>query len=160
VLVLVPLIANLDLPSDPNRMTYRIATREIATIARRLEEYKFDCGQYPNVRDGLTALAVDNGVDGWQGPYLYEAPIDPWGRPYLYFFSKQRPEIVSYGVDGQPGGTSFNADISSEGLNFAMPESPYERRIRREFIMSWLAAWIALIGSMLVLKKSCTSSWS
>ncbi|HTS50589.1 MAG TPA: type II secretion system protein GspG [Bryobacteraceae bacterium] len=133
-------------------MAYWIATREVAAIVRALEEYKFDCGEYPNVRDGLTALVVDNGIDGWQGPYLDKAPVDPWGRPYSYFFSKQRPEIASYGVDGQPGGTSFNADISSESLNFAMPESAYERRIRLRFTRCWLAAWLALIGSALVLK--------
>jgi general secretion pathway protein G len=40
-------------------------------------------------------------------------PLDPWGKPYLYRTPGEKSEIelVSYGKDGQPGGTGENADI-------------------------------------------------
>ena len=52
----------------------------------------------------------------WSGPYLSKAlPADPWGHAYLY----RQPgdagrdyELVSYGKDGQRGGSGENADIS------------------------------------------------
>ena len=53
----------------------------------------------------------------WNGPYLEKAvPLDPWGRPYLYRAPGGQGDfdIVSYGKDGQPGGTGDAADISSQ----------------------------------------------
>ena len=52
----------------------------------------------------------------WAGPYLRkEVPLDPWGKPYLYKVpgEKFEFELLSYGRDGQPGGSGENADIAS-----------------------------------------------
>ena len=52
----------------------------------------------------------------WNGPYLKKGvPLDPWGHAYQYRSpgSKGEYEIVSFGKDGQPGGSGDNADISS-----------------------------------------------
>ena len=46
-------------------------------------------------------------------------PKDPWGNPYYYVSPTQDGkdfEIVSYGADGELGGTGKNADISSTDL--------------------------------------------
>jgi general secretion pathway protein G len=43
-------------------------------------------------------------------------PRDPWSREYIYIFPGthgERPDIVSYGTDGKPGGSDQNADIES-----------------------------------------------
>ena len=52
----------------------------------------------------------------WNGPYLKKAvPLDPWGKAYLYKVPGQKGdfELVSYGKDGQPGGSGEDADIAN-----------------------------------------------
>jgi general secretion pathway protein G len=84
-----------------------------------LERYKHDVGSYPTTEQGLQALRFKpDGVDRWNGPYLEgDIPNDPWGHPYIYKFpgkTPSKPEIISYGADGVPGGRGANADIVSE----------------------------------------------
>jgi general secretion pathway protein G len=66
----------------------------------------------------LQALrTAPQGVNNWQGPYLErELPLDPWSRPYIYHYPSEQgdePEIISYGADGQSGGSGGDADIVS-----------------------------------------------
>jgi general secretion pathway protein G len=52
----------------------------------------------------------------WSGPYLQKkVPLDPWGKPYLYKQPGEHGEydLLTYGKDGQPGGTGENSDITS-----------------------------------------------
>ena len=52
----------------------------------------------------------------WNGPYLRKAvPLDPWGKPYVYKQpgAKGDFDLLSYGKDGQPGGSGENADITN-----------------------------------------------
>ena len=55
--------------------------------------------------------------DQWRGPYLKQKklPRDPWGRPYIYRSPGEHGayDIISYGADGQQGGTGTAADIES-----------------------------------------------
>ena len=142
---------------DRNRGRYLIATSEVEVIAEALEHYRADCGEYPSSAEGLNGLIVDDGVDGWQGPYLKtprEKLIDPWGRLFVYSLSAGAPEILSFGADGEPGGRFFNTDISSRNPRYSMPESPYERRLRLKLIATWIGAWLGLIGSISVLRKA------
>ena len=57
------------------------------------------------------------GLTAWNGPYLKggNVPNDPWGKAYIYRSPAERSayEIVSYGADGQEGGTGTSADIST-----------------------------------------------
>ena len=57
------------------------------------------------------------GVSSWSGPYLKgdAIPKDPWGHQYVYRSPGQRGpyDILSYGADGQEGGTGAAADITS-----------------------------------------------
>lgn len=152
--ILATTLGEADLRRDPSRMRYWVATRDAEAIAKTLDRYKTDCGVYPDTRKGLNALLFDDGSTGWNGPYLTRPPVDRWGRPYLYFLSDGSPEIVSYAADGKPGGAFFNADISSRHLQYSMPESPYERRIRLEFLGWWVGAWLWLIGSAFVFSKT------
>jgi general secretion pathway protein G len=51
----------------------------------------------------------------WQ-PYVESADalLDPWGHPYILRVPGEKNfdfDVVSYGADGQPGGTDENADI-------------------------------------------------
>lgn len=94
------------------------AKQQIAAYQLALGQYKLDTGTYPPTEQGLNALRQQPpGVEQWHGPYLEKdvAP-DPWSHPYLYKFPGDHgdePDIISYGSDGQPGGTGTDADIDS-----------------------------------------------
>ncbi|HET7159426.1 MAG TPA: type II secretion system major pseudopilin GspG, partial [Burkholderiales bacterium] len=72
---------------------------------------------YPNNELGLNALVQrPPNEPRWNGPYLRKnVPLDPWGRPYLYKIPGEKGEydLISYGKDGQPGGTGENADLTN-----------------------------------------------
>jgi general secretion pathway protein G len=43
-------------------------------------------------------------------------PLDPWGKPYIYRYPGAQGDdydLLSYGKDGQPGGTGEDADLSN-----------------------------------------------
>ena len=43
-----------------------------------------------------------------------DIPLDPWGKAYIYKTPGDNGNlytIMSYGLDGQPGGTDENADV-------------------------------------------------
>jgi general secretion pathway protein G len=45
-----------------------------------------------------------------------DVPKDPWGHPYVYVMPGAHNndfDLMSYGKDGQPGGTGENADIGN-----------------------------------------------
>ena len=55
-------------------------------------------------------------TEKWDGPYIKPAvPKDPWGNDYVYTSPGEHGDfdLVSYGADGQPGGTGENADITN-----------------------------------------------
>ena len=68
--------------------------------------------------DALEKALVDRpqSEPKWNGPYLRKAvPLDPWGKAYMYRIPGEKTdfELLSYGRDGQPGGSGENADISN-----------------------------------------------
>jgi len=92
------------------------ARAQIDALEKALDQYRLDTGAYPNAEVGLGALlARPNNEPKWAGPYLKKAvPPDPWGRPYLYRPTGNGFAIISYGKDGQPGGSGENADITNQ----------------------------------------------
>ena len=104
--------------------------RESKVKAARIQEQSFqsaldlfylDAGRFPSSAEGLTALVRPTpGVAAWNGPYLKggSVPNDPWNHPYVYRSPGERGpyDIVSYGSDGQEGGSGVAADISLENL--------------------------------------------
>ena len=94
------------------------AKQQIASYQLALGQYKLDTGTYPPTEQGLNALRQQPaGVEQWHGPYLEkDVPVDPWSHPYVYKFPGDHgdePDIISYGADGQPGGSGNDADIVS-----------------------------------------------
>ena len=96
------------------------AKQQISDIQLALGQYKLDTGIFPTQEQGLTALRQQpGGVEQWHGPYLVkDLGNDPLrrGHPYAYKYPGDHgdePDIVSYGADGQPGGTDLNADVVS-----------------------------------------------
>jgi general secretion pathway protein G len=121
VITIIALIMSLVGPRVLNYLTeskVKSARIQIQSFSIALDLLFLDTGRYPSSAEGLTALVKPtSGMPGWNGPYLKGAnvPNDPWGKPYLYRSPAERSvyEIVSYGADGQEGGTGTAADIST-----------------------------------------------
>ena len=121
VITIIALIMGLIGPRVLNYLTEskaKAAKIQIESLASALDLYFLDAGRYPNTSEGLSALIQHPaGTNGWNGPYLRgnAVPNDPWGRPYVYRSPGQHGpyDIISYGADGQEGGTGAGADIGS-----------------------------------------------
>jgi len=81
------------------------------TFETALEIYYMNNGQYPTTEEGLQKLVTDGLIKNTK-----DALIDPWKKPYNYRYPgiySDKPEIWSYGADGQEGGEGENADITN-----------------------------------------------
>ncbi|MGJ4949939.1 type II secretion system major pseudopilin GspG [Bradyrhizobium sp. HKCCYLS20291] len=101
-----------------NDSRVKTARIQIQSLASSLDLFFLDTGRYPTTSEGLAALVRPAAnIPGWSGPYLKggNVPSDPWSHPYAYRSPGQRApyDIVSFGSDGQEGGTDLAADISS-----------------------------------------------
>lgn len=120
VMLIIGLLAGYVAPrffSQVGKSEKKIARAQIAAFEKALDQYRLDTGHYPSTEQGLAALNERPANEPkWAGPYLQKAvPTDPWGRPYQY----RQPgshgdyDIVSYGKDGQPGGSDDNEDLGN-----------------------------------------------
>jgi len=92
------------------------AKTQIELLGQALDQFRLDTGRYPTTAEGLDALVSDPGLPNWDGPYLKKSvPNDPWGRPYNYESPGTHGDydLLSYGVDGSPGGEDENKDLTS-----------------------------------------------
>ncbi|MCA1414403.1 MULTISPECIES: type II secretion system major pseudopilin GspG [Bradyrhizobium] len=94
----------------------KAAKIQLQSFASALDLFYLDAGRYPTASEGLRALASrPAGITAWNGPYLRGGaiPADPWNTPYVYRSPGERGpyEIISYGADGQEGGSGTAADI-------------------------------------------------
>lgn len=120
VIVIIGLLASYVGPkylSQLGKSEVTVAKAQIEAFQRALDAFRVDMGRYPNTEEGLAALMVKPAsATKWNGPYLLkDVPNDPWGHEFVYRFpgSKHDVDILSYGRDGQPGGTDQDADISN-----------------------------------------------
>lgn len=95
------------------------AKADISQLESALQDYRLSNGTFPSTEDGLAALTTQpSDASDWKGPYIeHNVPNDPWDHPYVYQSpgpNGQDYVIISYGSDGQPGGTGAAADISSD----------------------------------------------
>ena len=121
VITIIALIMSLVGPRVLNYLTeskVKAAKIQIQSLSSALDLLYLDTGRYPSSAEGLSTLVKPTGaMQGWNGPYLKggSVPNDPWGKPYVYRSPTERAkyEILSYGSDGQEGGTGTAADIAS-----------------------------------------------
>jgi general secretion pathway protein G len=124
MLVVVSIIALFAALVAPSMFTQGDKARVVAArvqinnFEQALTQYKLSTGMFPTTEQGLEALRTKPAnLNQWEGPYLRkEIPKDPWGHDYLYKYPGEHgdePDIISYGLDGQPGGDGLNADIVS-----------------------------------------------
>src|SRR5262245_12484934 len=87
----------------------RSAQVQVDTLSNDCMRYQADMFSFPpSLAELRTAPAAQN-ADKWAGPYTgKEVGADPWGNPYQYQYpgsryGQERPDIWSYGPDGQNG---------------------------------------------------------
>jgi general secretion pathway protein G len=118
VMIIIGLLAALVGP----RLFGKVGTAKLKTAKAQIELFgtaldalRLDVGRYPTSEEGLKALREKpSGMENWKGPYLpKEIPLDPWGKPYIYKSPGEHEEydLISYGLDGAPGGEGENEDV-------------------------------------------------
>jgi general secretion pathway protein G len=130
VITIIGLIMGLIGPRVLNYLSeskVKAAKIQLQSFGSALDLFYLDAGRFPSTQEGLTALVQPtSGVAAWNGPYLKggNVPSDPWNHLYIYRSPGERSayEIMSYGSDGQEGGTGIAADISTENLTSAKNE--------------------------------------
>jgi general secretion pathway protein G len=123
VIVILGVLAALIVPnviSRPDEARATVAKSDIAAIMSALKLYRLDNQRYPTGEQGLAALVAKPEQPpvppNWKpGGYLEKLPKDPWGRPYVYLNPGVRGEVevMSFGADGQAGGSGPDSDIGS-----------------------------------------------
>jgi len=108
--------------SRPGEARQVKARLDIQNLENALKLYKLDNGIYPTTEQGLQAL-VEQPETGavpkkWKsGGYLEKGkvPKDPWGNDFVYLSPglKSDFDIISYGLDGVPGGEEENKDVNN-----------------------------------------------
>ena len=106
-------------PGEARQVKARL---DIQNLETALKLYKLDTGMYPNTDQGLQALVekpeTGNVPKKWKdGGYLEKSrvPKDPWGNEFIFLSPglKGDFDIISYGLDGIPGGEKENKDINN-----------------------------------------------
>lgn len=126
ILVVVVIIAILATLVAPNVFQHVGSAREttarsqVEMLGVALDAYRLHVGRYPTSQEGLTALweRPAGAASTWRGPYLRKAvPLDPWGNAYAFLSpgteNRDGYDLVSFGSDGERGGTGAAADITS-----------------------------------------------
>jgi general secretion pathway protein G len=125
VITIIGLIMGLIGPRVLNYLSeskVKAARIQLQSFASALDLYYLDAGRFPSSAEGLAALVQRTpGVAAWNGPYLKggNVPSDPWSHNYIYRAPGEHGpyDIVSYGSDGQEGGSGVAADISLESAS-------------------------------------------
>jgi general secretion pathway protein G len=120
VVVILGLLATIVMPkilSRPEQARRVKAKVDVRSIQSALAYFKTDTGRFPTTSQGLDALVANPGVQGYNADgYLERVPVDPWGNRYVYIspgINSKDYDLLSYGKDGEPGGTGDDADIES-----------------------------------------------
>jgi general secretion pathway protein G len=120
VITIIGLIMGLIGPRVLNYLSeskVKAAKIQLQSFAGALDLFYLDAGRFPSTSEGLAALVKQTpGVSTWNGPYLRggNVPNDPWNHIYVYRSPGEHGpyDIMSYGADGQEGGSGVAADIS------------------------------------------------
>lgn len=120
VMVIIGLLAGYVGPryfAQIGKSEIKTVRAQIDSFGKALDQYRLDTGHYPASEQGLASLMARPANEAkWAGPYLVKAvPLDPWGNAYIYRNPGEHGEydLLSYGKDGQPGGSDEAADIGN-----------------------------------------------
>jgi general secretion pathway protein G len=115
ILGLLAVTLTVGIAGKMGKAKQEICKVQIAQIVNQLQLFQMERRALP-ATGSLSALSADPRA-AW---YVEPAKLnDPWGAAYLFLVpgpDGQPFEVVSYGADGQPGGTGDAADVSSARL--------------------------------------------
>ena len=120
-MVIIGLLAGFVAPryfSQVGKSQVKAAKAQVDALDKAIEQFRLDMNRLPTTEEGLAVLnAAPANEPNWAGPYLKkDVPKDSWGHPYVYLAPGTHNndfDLMSYGKDGQPGGTGENADIGN-----------------------------------------------
>lgn len=127
IITILASVVGYNLMKEPGKAKVAAAKATITILKTNLQRYRLDHDRLPTQEQGLQALCTKPDrppvPEAYpEGGYLdsMQVPLDPWKREYVYLSPGPNGEpflIVSYGADGEEGGTDENADITSNDLN-------------------------------------------
>ena len=121
VIMILGVLAALIVPrvmTRPDEARAIAARQDIAQIMQQMRLYRLDNSRYPTSEQGIAALVTrpssGPAPTNWKS-YLDKVPNDPWGKPYVYKIPGEKGDydLLSFGKDGQPGGTGEDADLTN-----------------------------------------------
>jgi general secretion pathway protein G len=123
VILIIGVLAAVIAPRLLNRVGQAKSTAaaaNAASLANQVRLMSADCGGALPPDTSIRALwECPSGIDktAWKGPYVDNADAlnDPWGNPFILVIPGKKNidfDVVSYGSDGQPGGTGEAADVT------------------------------------------------
>ena len=126
VIAIISLLAGVVLLNIAPQMglgSQAAAKAQIQVLSSAATTFRMAHGRFPTQQQGLEALVRKPAEEPVpqnypEGGYLNgrTVPPDPWKRPYIYLCpgrQNENFEILSYGADGEPGGSGADADLSS-----------------------------------------------
>ena len=119
VIAIIALLATIVTPmyfKHVKKARVNTAKTQISLLEQSVMDYQLDTGRLPQSLNDLIANA--SSAPKWDGPYIRAEtiPKDPWGNKYVYTVPGNHGgsfDIISYGADGQPGGTGDNTDLGN-----------------------------------------------
>ncbi len=126
IITVLATFVGVQLFREPHKARIAAVTAQMKAFETALRMYRMDNGMIPTQEQGLDALCaspqrppVPRGYPA--GGYLEKPvlPRDPWGNDYVYLSPGRNGEpfeILSYGLDGEPGGEGEASDISSSDI--------------------------------------------
>lgn len=126
VIVILGILASIVVPrflDEPHKARVVKAKMQIQGLSTAAKRFYLDNGYYPSTEQGMQAL-VTKPTTGRvpkqypNGGYIGKIPKDPWGNDYVYLApgSHDSFDIISFGSDGEEGGTNDGSDIQSWNL--------------------------------------------
>jgi general secretion pathway protein G len=132
---------------------------EFSAIRTALVKFREDCGSYPSMTEGLSALAKRPSAilaGQWHGPYVDHVLTDPWNHEIVYIFpgthSTNDFDLYSCGLDGvsKTGGSDLD-DINS--WDRASPHGGDYHSIGFGKYLMVIPGWLWIIITAIVLAR-------
>jgi general secretion pathway protein G len=121
VIIILGLLAALVMPKligKSEEAKQDLVCIQMKSIKNALDYFKLDNGSYPDVEEGLDALAKNPSSEKYpnysSGGYFEEGiiPKDPWKSPYIFIPGEDGINLISLGADRKEGGKNENKDIT------------------------------------------------
>ncbi|MCE9615852.1 MAG: type II secretion system major pseudopilin GspG [Lentisphaerae bacterium] len=126
IITILATIVGVKVVDKPGQARVAATKAQLVGFRSALQVYHMQNSMYPTQEQGLEALCRLPTTPPVPASYpdegyldTHNLPLDQWGRPYVYLVpgtDNQPYEVISYGSDGEPGGTGDAADISTAAM--------------------------------------------